>query len=402
MWMLLQQPALAEAIGIREVLSRLKDQSQPPIVVDTDCLLVPLWHRGDLPSDLDFMPLLMAAISVCYLCTNDTTLEMRSVQYIDNDLCPGNLRSSFRCLESLRIQYLPNLEGFSRHEVGNEMFPSLSSLFVYDCPKLTLPKLGSIKSLTVCCVSQQLVESISSLHGLTKLEMAFSKLTSLLQNMLHNLTSLQELSISGFKKIQELPTDFLIGLNALKFLEIENCEELKCLPEGMFRDCSLRRIRIDNCENLRSLPECFQNLTMLNHLELSNCPAMEGFPSGPNQLISLQHLNIGGTYKASQRLVVLPEGLQHLCSLEYLEISYILELASLPDWLGNLTTLKELKIIECPDLECIPMSMQRLTNLKKLSIERCPKLEQKCEKEVGEDWHKISHIPHVDIRSDWW
>uniref|UniRef100_A0A803R2Q8 Uncharacterized protein n=1 Tax=Cannabis sativa TaxID=3483 RepID=A0A803R2Q8_CANSA len=68
MWMLLQPPALAEAIGIKEVLSRLKDQSQPLIVVETYCLLVPLWHRGDLPSDLDFMPLLMAAISVCYLC----------------------------------------------------------------------------------------------------------------------------------------------------------------------------------------------------------------------------------------------------------------------------------------------------------------------------------------------
>ncbi|KAF4379781.1 hypothetical protein F8388_023798 [Cannabis sativa] len=292
---------------------------------------------------------------------------MELVQYIDNR---GDLRCSFGCLESLHIWGLPNLEGFSRHETGNEMFPCLSSLYVTNCPKLRLPKLGSVKSLRVYGVSQQLLESISNLCGLTELHMSRCDLTSLPQNMLHNLTTLQKLTINRFEKIQELPSDFLNGLIALQSLQIWNCPELKCLPEGMFEHCSLRRVVI------------------------GNCPALEeGFPSGPNQLISLQHLSI-----ASQRLPVLPEGLQHLSSLEYLEISYISELASLPDWLGNLTTLKELKIIECPDLECLPMSMQRLTNLKTLSIQRCPKLEQRCEKEIGEDWHKISHIPHLDIR----
>ncbi|KAM6576119.1 hypothetical protein CsatB_027956 [Cannabis sativa] len=295
-----------------------------------------------------------------------TISRMLLVQYIDNR---GDLRSSFGCLQSLHIYGLPNLEGFSRHEVGNEMFPCLSSLYVDKCPKLRLPKLGSVKSLRVYGVSQQLLESISNLCGLTELKMRSCDLTSLPQNMLHNLTNLQKLTIESFWWIQEFPSDFLNGLIALQTLEIRGCLELKCLPEGMFRDCSLQRIDIENC------------------------PAIEeGFPSGPNQLISLQHLSI-----ASQRLVVLPEGLQHLSSLEYLGIYDISELASLPDWLGNLTTLEVLIIRHCPDLECIPMSMQRLTNLKTFSIQRCPKLGQRCKKEVGEDWHKISHIPRVDI-----
>ncbi|KAF4379776.1 hypothetical protein F8388_023793 [Cannabis sativa] len=201
---------------------------------------------------------------------------------------------------------------FSKHEFGNEMFPCLSSLNVEKCPKLTLPKAGSVKSLKVVDVTQELLNSISNLHGLTDLGIADNNDMTL---MLHNLTSLQHLQMYGFRKIQKMPTDFFIGLNALASLSI---------------------------------------------------------------------------------------ALQHLSSLEYLGISYFSELASLPDWLGNLTTLKELEIDACPDLECIPMSMQRLTNLKKLSIVKCPKLEQKYEKEVGEDWHKISHIPHVDIRSDWY
>ncbi|KAF4379778.1 hypothetical protein F8388_023795, partial [Cannabis sativa] len=208
------------------------------------------------------------------------------------------------------------------------------------------------------------------------------------------LTSLQQLTISHFGKIQDLPTDFLFGLNALHHLEISSCRELKCLPEGMFRDCPLQSIIIYDCKKLRSLSESFKNLTMLNSLQLHNCPAIEeGFPSGLNHLISLQLLIIRGSYDAPQSLAILPEGLQHLSSLEYLELSFLRELALLPDWLGNLTTLKEFKIKGCPDLECIPMSMQRLTNLKKLFIVKCPKLEQKCEKEVGEDWYKISHIP---------
>uniref|UniRef100_A0A803R2Q7 R13L1/DRL21-like LRR repeat region domain-containing protein n=1 Tax=Cannabis sativa TaxID=3483 RepID=A0A803R2Q7_CANSA len=232
--------------------------------------------------------------------------------------------------------------------------------------------------------------------------------------MLHNLTSLQHLQMYGFRKIQKMPTDFFIGLNALASLSIVFWPELEFLAEGIFQNCSLSSISICGCKKLRSLSESFLNLTMLKDLTLEDCPMLNGFPSGLNQLISLQRLNMSGKtitssdwfgYSSSLRdssgLVVLPEALQHLSSLEYLGISYFSELASLPDWLGNLTTLKELEIDACPDLECIPMSMQRLTNLKKLSIVKCPKLEQKYEKEVGEDWHKISHIPHVDIRSDW-
>ncbi|KAM6576129.1 hypothetical protein CsatB_027966 [Cannabis sativa] len=343
---------------------------------------------------------------------------MKLVQYIDNELCHGDLRRrSFERLESLHITNLPNLERFSRHEVGNEMFPCLSSLIVEKCPKLTLPKVGSVKSLGVVEVRQEFLNSISNnLHGLTDLRIADNNdMTFLPQNLLNNITSLQNLTIYGFKKIQEMPADFLIGLNALASLEIIFWPELEFLAEGIFQNCSLSSISISGCKKLRSLSESFLNLTMLKDLTLKDCPMLNDFPSGLNQLISLQRLHLSGititssdgfTYSGSLRdsfkLVVLPEGLQHLSSLEYLEISNFSKLASLPDWIGNLTTLKELRIEGCPDLECIPMSMQRLTNLKTLSIQWCPKLEQKCEKEVGEDWHKVSHIPQVHIRSKWY
>uniref|UniRef100_A0A803PYQ7 NB-ARC domain-containing protein n=1 Tax=Cannabis sativa TaxID=3483 RepID=A0A803PYQ7_CANSA len=383
----------------------------------------PSWFRDDILGSV-----VRITLSNCHNCrelppfgklTSLQHLEvskMKLVQYIDNELCHGDLRRSFERLESLRITNLPKLERFSKHEVGNEMSPCLSSLNVEKCPKLTLPKAGSVRSLRVVEVRQELLNSISNnLHGLTDLRIANNNdMTFLPQNLLHNLTSLQHLRISGFQKIQKMPTDFFIGLNALASLEIICCFELEFLAEGIFQNCSLSSISIRGCKKLRSLSESFLNLTTLKHLTLEDCPMLNGFPSGLNQLISLQYLSMSGititssdgfgysSSRDSSKLVVLPEALQHLSSLEYLSIFCFSELALLPDWLGNLTTLKELGIKGCPDLECIPMSMQRLTNLKKLYIWRCPKLEQKCEKEVGEDWHKISHIPHVDIRSDWW
>ncbi|XP_062086548.1 putative disease resistance protein RGA3 [Humulus lupulus] len=313
--------------------------------------------------------------------------RMKLVQYIDNDICHGDLRRSFGCLEYLYITNLPNLEGFSRQEVGNEMFECLSTLDVDECPKLTLPKLGSVKSLNVRNVGQHVLKSISNLHGLTRLR------------------------INGDDNIQELPIDFLTGLGTLEHLEISNFSELKCLPEGMFRDCSsLKSIKIISCKKIQALPESFRDLTVLESMKLVECPVLKGFPSGLNQLISLRTLYMSGitinwfsassygcNLCASHKLVVLPEALQHLCSLEYLNISFFLELATLPDWLENLRVLKELYIIGCPDLESLPMSMQRLTNLKKLSIRYCPKLEKRCEKGKGEDWHKISHIPDVYV-----
>ncbi|KAK7846316.1 disease resistance protein rga2 [Quercus suber] len=41
--------------------------------------------------------------------------------------------------------------------------------------------------------------------------------------------------------------------------------------------------------------------------------------------------------------------------------------------------------------------MSYLTSLQSLTIEGCPQLKQRCEKENGEDWDKISHIPYLYI-----
>ncbi|KAM2748102.1 hypothetical protein EV2_027179 [Malus domestica] len=41
--------------------------------------------------------------------------------------------------------------------------------------------------------------------------------------------------------------------------------------------------------------------------------------------------------------------------------------------------------------------MQRLTKLHDLEIGRCPRLEERCAKDSGPEWPKISHIPHLSF-----
>ncbi|BBG93361.1 hypothetical protein Prudu_001347 [Prunus dulcis] len=70
---------------------------------------------------------------------------------------------------------------------------------------------------------------------------------------------------------------------------------------------------------------------------------------------------------------------------------------ALPKWLGNLTSLIYLKMRDCKNLMYLPTVevVQRLTKLGTLVISGCPLLAERCAKESGPEWHKISHIPHI-------
>ena len=101
-------------------------------------------------------------------------------------------------------------------------------------------------------------------------------------------------------------------------------------------------------------------------------------------------------------LISLPEGLQHVSTLQTLEIGDFSCMATLPDWIGLLTSLTKLTIIDCPKLTSLPEEMRSLHNLQTLKINYCPYLSQRCQKEMGEDWAKISHIPQILIDKEWW
>ena len=89
-------------------------------------------------------------------------------------------------------------------------------------------------------------------------------------------------------------------------------------------------------------------------------------------------------------------GLQYVSSLQNLQISRCPSLIAIPEWICKLISLQSLLITGCRNLESLPEGIGALTSLQTLKIWRCPILLKRYKKQIGEDRHKISHIPNLE------
>ncbi|XP_024640441.1 putative disease resistance protein RGA1 isoform X1 [Medicago truncatula] len=177
--------------------------------------------------------------------------EMDNLKYLDDDESEDGMEVRvFPSLEVLQLSCLPNIEGLLKVERG-EMFPCLSSLDIWKCPKLGLPCLPSLKDLFVWECNNELLRSISTFRGLTQLKLIHGfGITSFPEGMFKNLTSLQSLSVNSFPQLESLPETNWEGLQSLRFLKIHRCEGLRCLPEGIRHLTSLEVLNIYKCPTL--------------------------------------------------------------------------------------------------------------------------------------------------------
>ncbi|KAL7159854.1 hypothetical protein ABFS83_01G054700 [Erythranthe nasuta] len=281
------------------------------------------------------------------------------MEYILDDQSGNSLISvqQFPSLEKLYLTTLPEMKGLLKERVmigSAKAFPNLKKLNIRDCKSLIMASLSKL-----------------DLNALTNLYVDFSQniTTCISIEMLQSLTNLKKLAI---KKASDLPKQGMRALISLTHLKIEECDTQRCLPEGWLRHLtSLAELEIFRCRELVELPEeGIKDLHSLKTVILYDLPKM----------------------------VCVPKALSHLSSsLQSLSLYKLQELSSLPEWLGDMTSLQSLIIYVCPKVASLPASIQGMTKLQLLEVLACPELERRCEREKGEDWHKIAHIPHLEI-----
>ncbi|KAK4591723.1 hypothetical protein RGQ29_016240 [Quercus rubra] len=280
--------------------------------------------------------------------------------YNDSLFCPS--------LETLEINNCRNLKGWWRGRRDSlPSFPRLSFLSIDDCPQLTsfplFPYLESL-SLEKCSLKQ-----------------------SLERMMINNKTSANLPSIASSSSS---PSTIVAPLSKLSYMWIKDTEEAlpeECLPNLI----SLRTLYLVQCP----LPQGMRYLTALQELDVwksevvdisNDWDEMEW--QGLRTLLSLHFYKL-------PKLVSLPMGLQYVSSLQNLSIWNCDNLIAIPEGICKLISLQSLQIWDCPKLESLPEGFGALTSLQTLWIKGCPILLKRCKKQIGEDWHKISHIPNL-------
>ncbi|GAA0167970.1 antimicrobial response protein [Lithospermum erythrorhizon] len=263
----------------------------------------------------------------------------------------------FGKLPSLKKLHICSMDGISEVLYGNsigvnhleELYvsrcPSLVSvpthvdnLEIRDCPSLSLSLQSSlIKSLTIeKCKHLEYPTSDSCNSCLESLTIRRCG-DSIKAIPLFSFNKLEHLYIEKWEtpKLFEFPNGCHQSLTALKILEIDNCNNILSFPEGGLPAPNLKDLLVDHCKKLKSLPEQMRTqLSSLRYLKISFCPEIECFPEG-----------------------------------------------------GLPSSLKSLHIID----------FGLTSSLSTLTISRCAKLEARMEREKGEDWPIVSHIPFIYV-----
>ncbi|WJX30661.1 hypothetical protein P8452_19176 [Trifolium repens] len=210
----------------------------------------------------------------------------------------------------------------------------------------------------------------------------------------HSHSLLQSLSIYACPNLESFPLHGLNTPNLNNFM-VSTCPKLKSLPEPIHSLSSLYQLSVYGLPKLQALAQ--ESLPInLSILEVSSCGSLSTSSItkwGLQSLTCLTELRIRGD-RLMNSLMKAEESLLPT-SLVSIHISHLFYLKDLKGkWLQHLTSLENLEITDCRRLESLPEDGLPST-LSVLTIKRCLLLQASCQSNGGKEWPKIAHIPCI-------
>ncbi|XP_077219345.1 putative disease resistance protein RGA3 [Tasmannia lanceolata] len=204
---------------------------------------------------------------------------------------------------------------------------------------------------------------------------------------LGKLPSLKILTIGYMQEVKSIDCGGVRGafpkLEKLRFKNMNKWEGWELNVEEGQMACLLE-LEISFCPELKMLP--YHLPYTLRKLEVDSCAKLICPPSLPPQV---EELNSSGNVS---RFI---ESLPSLSNLKHLKIQHF------PNGL-DLGLLKELRTLEILSYSYWTSQFdefQHLTKLQELRI-HSSNFEARCQKDVGQDWYKIAHIPNIYINKE--
>ncbi|XP_022739594.1 probable disease resistance protein At5g66900 isoform X2 [Durio zibethinus] len=163
---------------------------------------------------------------------------------------------------------------------------------------LLLSSLSNLKRIRLEKVSiPSLFMSSLHLKNLRKMSLVMCNIGQAFKNGTNKMSdifpNLLEIDIDYCDDLVEL-TDGLCDLVQLMELSITNCHKLCALPEGIGNLLNLKVLRLASCTELITLPKTIGSLSELNILDISDCLSIINLPVEIGELQSLRKLYMRG------------------------------------------------------------------------------------------------------------
>ncbi|RXI03833.1 hypothetical protein DVH24_038107 [Malus domestica] len=299
------------------------------------------------------------------------SLQMLDIKYVDIKWLPQMVPNSNR-LQSLTLGGCSSLLSFPT----NGLPTTLTSLRIDDCRKLEF-------------LSREMMAKLTSLQSLY-LSYSCDSLRSFPLGIFPKLSSLQ-IRVCGNLESLSVEGGADENLSPLNSLSIWHCRNLVSFPDGGLPTPNLTLFDVNNCANLKLLPDRMHTLTALQRLAISSLPNVVSFAQGglpPN----LQSFQIFGASKDFFQTLLNEQLLP--ATLHTLAISYVSNLKSLDGkGLEHLTSLQQLQISGCESLKFLPKEGLP-ASLSYLSILDCPSLKKRY---LKKRYEKVARIPCIEI-----